>query len=208
MGWSYACDRHYDKQCLIEDLTKPGVLSPGYTFLEHRVVGNHLWYLYQQPDGIKTIGLFLMASGGREMGWGHKGISESMGPYETDCPLSLLNMAGDVAPNESAAQWRERVRQHHAVTKTVSKSWATLSHGRLIELDGVQYEVLTGPQNGRTKALIKRLSDGKNFSLTRKVFKSCKLIAPERQASAEPPATTDSAKASNARQEDLFGMAA
>ena len=118
MGWSFRCDTSYKRANLIEDLKDPKSLSPGYTMLKHRIVGNHHWYLYSTPEGKKTIGLNLMAGGGRgteKMGWGYKGISESMGPCEVDCPLSLLAEADE--PEGYAIAWRQKVREHHAAQK-------------------------------------------------------------------------------------------
>lgn len=69
MGWSFRMNRNIKKKELVEELISPNSLSPGYSILEHRIVGNNLWYLYSRPSGTKTIGLFLLASGGNEMGW-------------------------------------------------------------------------------------------------------------------------------------------
>lgn len=80
--------------------------------------GNKIWYLYQTPEGKKTIGLTLIKSGGSGSGsgYGEKRLSESMGPSYYDCPLSLLEKA-DEAPDEWAEIWREDVRRYHAEKK-------------------------------------------------------------------------------------------
>lgn len=123
MGWSFSMNRSQTKADFVAELNSDRTFSPGYHVLKHRVVGNHLWQLIARPDGTKTISLFLMSRGngrhGRgcsDHGWGHKGLSEDMGPCEHDCPLSLLNEA-DPPESKYASDWREEVRQFHAAKK-------------------------------------------------------------------------------------------
>lgn len=116
MGWSFAYDTSFGRQQLIEKAHKPGYLSPGYTVLRVMPVGNNLWYLYQTPTGGKTVGLTMMAGGGRTMGWGEKGIDENCGPSKFDCPLALIDNA--TAPeSQYAYDWRQKVRRFHAAKK-------------------------------------------------------------------------------------------
>ena len=44
----------------IESLVNSRRFATGYTSLEHRVVGNHVWQLIQDPDGRKFITLDLI----------------------------------------------------------------------------------------------------------------------------------------------------
>lgn len=46
----------------------------------------------------------------RNAGWGYKNMSESMHPYNYDCPLKFLKMAPTVASQD----WRDNVEAHHA----------------------------------------------------------------------------------------------
>lgn len=120
MGWSFNMDRSQTKAEFVAELNRG--FSPGYTMIEHRVVGNHLWQLVAGPNGKKFIALQLMSRGGGKPphGWGSKGMDESWGPYYFDCPLTLLDAADDT-DNESALAWRKKVREHHAAKSAKPK---------------------------------------------------------------------------------------
>jgi hypothetical protein len=49
-----------------------------------------------------------------------KVVDESMGPYDYNFPLRLLNMLGEPL-GELSAEWREKVREHHAAKKATPK---------------------------------------------------------------------------------------
>lgn len=51
--------------------------------------------------------------------FGYKDMEEGMGPVESECPLRILRLLDEPAPNEWAAQWRERCRANAERTKTV-----------------------------------------------------------------------------------------
>ena len=47
-----------------------------------------------------------------------KDVDETMGPFDLDCPMRLINAADQYpAPSQTATLWRERVRAHHALRK-------------------------------------------------------------------------------------------
>lgn len=110
MGWSFSMDKSHDRKACIAELVNG--FSCGWKPLKHRAVGNHLWILLEGPDKSKSIYLFLL-QGGKDMGWGYKGMGEEMCPYYYDCPLSLLNEASTPLNAETEA-WRQKVRDHHA----------------------------------------------------------------------------------------------
>ena len=115
MGWSFYCDPSKDKKYLINKLRSPGYLSEGHEMLKSSVVGNNFWFLFKNPDGKIVIGLTLMKGGGANSGWGEKGMDETWGPNEVNCPLSYLDEA---SPAEGyAIEWREKVRAYHAAKK-------------------------------------------------------------------------------------------
>lgn len=143
MGWSFSFDRSQSKANFVDELNRN--FSPGYVLLQHRVVGNHLWQLVQHPEGYKFIRLALMARGRGPHGWGYKGIDETWGPTAVDCPLPLLD-AADPPVGENAAEWRERVRKHHAARK----ERPTLGAGRRVMYGDVEYTLKepAGPRRG------------------------------------------------------------
>lgn len=146
MGWSFA---HIDigKQAHIEQLTSQEAFSPGYTHLEHRLVGNHVWHLLRiEATGRLMISLDLIAKAKHE-GWGSKGMSEDSGPCYYDCPLSLLNKASPVTEGY-AVEWREKVRAHHAAKTSKPR----LVAGQVVKYGPGEYRLVSsaGPRLGWT----------------------------------------------------------
>lgn len=156
MGWSFS---YHDigREAHIKSLTDKRHFSEGYTPLEHRVVGNHVWQLVQMPSGRKFICLDLIAKD-RNGGWGYKGMSEDMGPCYYDCPLSLLNKADPVDAGY-AVEWRSKVRTYHAARKT-----AKPAPDMVVTYGGHQYRLVCqwAPRKGWK---VIRISDGCEFRM-------------------------------------------
>lgn len=144
MGWTFAYSKSFGKADLVAELRSPQRFSEGWELLRSSVVGNHHWYLVRRPDGRTTIGLDLMASGGRNEGWGSKGMGEDCGPYYYDCPIGYLNQVSDT-DNTNALAWRLKVRSHHA-KKTGCKAFA----GQVVSYSGDTYTLINpaGPRKG------------------------------------------------------------
>ena len=159
MGWTFGYES--DRKRFIEHITSKSHFSDGYTPLEYRVVGNHVWQLVlKNSTGDKFITLALIAKQ-RNGGWGYKGLSEDMGPYYYDCPLSLLKKA--TAPlNKYAADWRDKVREYHA--EKVQRR--QLKPGAVFTLGNTQYRIERRHANPRMGWLIRRLSDGIEFRIS------------------------------------------
>ncbi len=136
MGWSFNCvDR--GRKAFIEDLTSKSHFSEDYTPLASRIVGNHVWQLVRQESIGRTFITLDMIAKERNGGWGYKGISEDMGPYYYDCPLALLDMAGE-ATTDNGAEWRIKVRELHAKKTSKRKPLA----GLIVNSGSHQYELL------------------------------------------------------------------
>ena len=136
MGWSFEiCER--SRKDYLERITGPGHFGPGYTPLEHRVVGNHVWQLVRQVSVNRTFICLDLIAKERNGGWGYKGLSEDMGPYHYDCPLALVDKAS-MPINESAAAWRIKVREFHA-KKSCKRKPAV---GLVVKSGSHQYELL------------------------------------------------------------------
>ena len=158
MGWSFDY-RDIGREAHIKRLTSASHFSPDYEPLEHRVVGNNVWQLVlHKPTGRKMICLDLIAKE-RGGGWGYKGLSEDMGPYEVNCPLSLLNKASPVTEGY-AVEWREKVRAYHA--KRSNK--ATPKPGMVVTYGGFEYR-LDHPYAPRKGWSVTRLQDAMQFRM-------------------------------------------
>ena len=179
MGWSFRMNRNIKKKELVEELISPNSLSPGYSILEHRIVGNNLWYLYSRPSGTKTIGLFLLASGGNEMGWGYKGVSEDSGPFELDCPISLIDKC-DLPECDWAREWREKVLSNREEKK---KKDEALRSNALVRIYGKYYKLLY-QITGSTKWTVKEVETGKLFTVKKSMLdKDAEILGEKKEAS-------------------------
>jgi hypothetical protein len=169
MGWSFAY-RDIGRKAHIEELTSQKHFAEGYTPLEHRVVGNHVWQLVRiESEGRTFITLDLIAKA-RGEGWGYKGMSEDSGPYYFDCPLSLLNKA-DPPASEYGAAWRQKVREYHASkAKRVKRE-----PGQVVTYGQYQYRLLAPCHNTRKGWNVTRVSDGMNFRMSCKQINEAKV---------------------------------
>lgn len=132
MGWSFSYTA--GKKEVIQDCLTGGESPKGFKVLAHSVVGNHLWVAFENetneryPKGDRFLCLYLLAGGGRNMGWGCKAISEDMGPSDSDCPLYLLDLVPE-PKSEYSANFRARVRAYHAQKAEGKKKLAGLEVG-------------------------------------------------------------------------------
>ena len=140
MGWLFACNRNHDRQACIEELRRPSRYGEGQRLLKSTVVGNHHWYVAEIiATGERYIGLDLMQSGYPQHGWGYKDMTESCGPCYYDCPLGFLDLVPNV-PEPYGAEWREKVRQHHA--KRADKRRNPPKPGDLVSYGGTTYTLV------------------------------------------------------------------
>lgn len=159
MGWSYNMDRSQTKADFLAKLDRG--FSLGYTLVRSQTVGKNHWQLVRHPEGHTFIALCLTDRGTARdgHGWGWKGMDESWGPCEVNCPLSMLNEA-DPPRGENAAAWREQVRQHHAR----KAARPTPAPGMLVDFGGHRYRLDSslGPRKGWR---VTRVSDGCEFRM-------------------------------------------
>lgn len=134
MGWLFSTawpTASAMRDHLRDELTRSGWTLKGDALTAY----GRRYYAVTERDGEPaTIFVALLDSHGRDGGWGYKDMDEGMGPYVTDCPLRLLDLAGPPR-NETAAKWRDRVRAFHAgrragaavvkVAKKGDKVWLT-----------------------------------------------------------------------------------
>ena len=142
MGWliSYSDT----KSETIARRTKTEVNAEGtrrWRYPKSCVRGNCLWKILvieDLKDGvwvehIRIIALDLLRSGGPDMGWGYKDIDETMGPCETSCPISYLDMV-PCPDNEHARDWREAVRAKAAGKQAVTEVIRAMKKGDTLYL--------------------------------------------------------------------------
>jgi hypothetical protein len=143
MGWSFA---YVDigRKAHIAEIRSAKHFGPDFTPLRGSTVGNHIWQLVRQESANRTFITLDLIAKDRAGGWGYKGMSEDMGPYYYDCPLSLIDAASEPI-NESAREWRLKVRAHHA-KKTSHKCFA----GQVVSYGGDTYTLIApaGPRKG------------------------------------------------------------
>ena len=131
MGWLFGWNTRKE---LIENL----VSGNGVKTLKHCMVGNNMWAVqeYDRTDGTTARFICLYMMKGRNYsrdGWGYKDVSEDMGPYETSCPASYLDLVPD--PGGYATEWRARVLSR------ALKAEQKFSVGQMVKVWGKTYTV-------------------------------------------------------------------
>lgn len=113
MGWLISQDMTKAEQ--VAELVKGWSNEKGgCRFLAHSVRGNVLYAVGQNferttPERFEDRWIMVcLLRKDRGYGWGYKDMSESMGPFESNCPLKFLTMA-PIADEK----WRARVRATH-----------------------------------------------------------------------------------------------
>ena len=124
MGWTFS-ESWMTRKALIQALTQDGY----HKTLRHCCVGNNLWCVKEGQHGnnlVRYIVLYMMKGPTKSKGytgrdkdwWGYKDIDETMGPNETSCPVSYLEIC--TAPEgHYAYEWRQRVYAKAALAKTI-----------------------------------------------------------------------------------------
>lgn len=166
MGWSFGWD---SKKELVDLASQDSFYSAGYKHLKTRVVGNNLWSAIQKPDGEVMISLVKLQCAEGE--WGYKAMSDSMGPYEYNCPLSLISMT-TTSSSAAATEWRENVREYHRAIK----ERPAYAGGQTWEFGGEEYK-LTEPAGPRRGWICLRVRDNKVFRFAATHLANAKLIS-------------------------------
>lgn len=105
-------------------------------------------------------------------------LTETMGPYNYDCPASILDLLGPPG-NEYAAQWREHCRQRLALTsrrKPAPGDMLVLSEP-LTFTDGQSERSFRVVQSGR-KTILRRVSDGVGVKISKLMSRAWTIVPP------------------------------
>ncbi len=103
-------------------------------------------------------------------------LSETMGPYNYDCPASILDLLGPPG-NEFAAQWREHCRQRLALTtrrKPAPGDMLVLAEP-LTFTDGQSERSFRVVQSGR-KTTLRRVSDGVGVKISKLMSRAWTIV--------------------------------
>ena len=105
-------------------------------------------------------------------------LTETMGPYNYDCPASILDLLGPPG-NEYAAQWREHCRQRLALTtrrKPAPGDMLVLAEP-LTFTDGQSERSFRVVQAGR-KTILRRVSDGVGVKISKLMSRAWTIVPP------------------------------
>lgn len=123
MGWTGYWASHYNRDGSVNrkaecDSEMSGVNSEGTTFevLKSRMVGSTYYAAVKRTEkngDARVLGVVCLTSTERADGCNffYKDMSEGMGPTESKCPLSILNLLSPTE-DEYALAWRERCRKN------------------------------------------------------------------------------------------------
>jgi uncharacterized protein DUF6927 len=122
--------------------------------------GNDLWVLFERtskvaPTDVERFIVLFKISRWAKDDWAYKPVSEDMGPLEHSCPLSFIESAQHPHPNgypEGWHDWREAVRQHHAVR--AARRTQAVKVGDTVKLtNGKDYRIVSVEKRGRTERI-------------------------------------------------------
>lgn len=147
-----------------------------YQPLTHALRGQHLWVVFERRPDIppeqatpeRFICLYLLGSQ-KGYGWGYKAVEETMGPAETGCPLSYLDMVPD--PGSYSTDWRERVRKHHERRLQGTSIAQKLKPGmevQIVRADGSQSSTVPSVVITRVGRQIRGIHNGCVYRVSRK----------------------------------------
>lgn len=161
MGWTFI--HGITRADLVRDCTASHNLAGGghLRTLRKSFRGNTMYSLLERSHEGKTI-KFLSVTLFERSGdaWGYKDMDESSEPFYYDCPLSLLDEA-DAPETESAAQWRQTVRELAAADAAkrpeVGQTWALTEGCRPGQVEITSLKPLRGVANGITYRLPRRM---------------------------------------------------
>jgi len=115
MGWDFGS--YESKQEFVDSLTQSYEDEGAfYTCMEHKSYSGVMWSVWQRLDkksGKASREIWCDLIKGSAPHFGHKAMSESMGPFYYSCPLEYLDLVPDPESKYSKG-WRDEVRKFHA----------------------------------------------------------------------------------------------
>ena len=124
-----------------------GNFSDGYTVVKSSMVGAVYYGAIKNDSTGEIFGSVILTSSDKKGGYnfGYKSMDESCGPYESKCPLSILNL---LTPTDSewANAWRQRCRDYHEMKKSPT-SFGNLPVGTKV-IWTIPHDHFTGGKKG------------------------------------------------------------
>ncbi len=106
MGWSFSYDNTKEDEV--------NTIIKYKDVIDHSVVGNDLWVLYQTVSGEKFLVLYMLAYSRDTRGYGHKDISVRAGPNKYTCPKRLVDKMSELTDaNDPSGYGREWLKKWH-----------------------------------------------------------------------------------------------
>ena len=144
MGWDFYSNPRFNKAAIVaEKVAGDDMMWGGERgkILAHALRGQTLYRVVERPDGQRFIAVDLLKSGGRGEGWGSKGMSESMGPWEAECPLYFFGLVP--CPGGYAVEWRARCRENAHGKSQRAKRAKGLVAGMMVSIYGNRYKLVS-----------------------------------------------------------------
>jgi hypothetical protein len=117
-------------------------------------------YTIEETGERKVFAAVALTEASRDGGWGYKDMDETVGPYETRCPASILDLLSPT-DNQYALEWRQRCREYIARKKAAPKPVA----GAIVTYGGHQYRLDCPAPKASLGWHVTRVSDGRAFRM-------------------------------------------
>lgn len=123
---------------------------------------------------------------------GYKGLHEEMGPVETHCPESILDLLTPTT-NPHALQWRASCRERHAKRRLVNAALKVAKPGDLVVLKGASVPSVEFVQLAETGTAILGRREGTLYRVRRVFIDRVEHKATGSEAPARPLQTSTEA---------------
>ena len=161
MGWTFV-DGFTRKQ-IIEEITEGWTHEDGSGVgcktIKHCCSGNTLYVVHENTrrngEVYRFIGVHLLQRS--SYGWGYKSMDEDRGPYQTNCPVSYIELAEEMPPSDgmgkNSIEWRVKVRAEAALRSRKYTVGQVVESTRPLRYNGgevTRFKIHKLPRGGRT----------------------------------------------------------
>ena len=129
MGWDGAY--HWTKKSIVVNETAASLKNNGYAIIKQANTRGGVWFVLEKNSQREIYFAKIQRHGNEFV---RKGMTESMGPSDTCCPVSFLELVP--CPDSHATAWREKVLAQSSAKKR------EITPGFIFELYGKVYQAL------------------------------------------------------------------